>query len=174
MTFFRRSIAALGAAAVLAAAVPAASAPVVGRPAPPLVARALDGSSLDLAALRGRVVVVNLWATWCPPCREEMPALDAFYRQYAARGVTVIGLSADRPRDLSDVRRVMSAFSYPAALLANASVNGFGAPSGLPITIVVGPDGIVRTVVDGDSGLLTQTRLAALVDPLLPKPTTRP
>ncbi len=168
MTLATRALAPMLAAAVIAMGwSPAAAAPTVGQPAPPLVVRTLDGRALDLASLRGGVAVVNLWATWCAPCREEMPALDAFARRYASRGVAVIGLSADRPRDLGDVQRVMSVFSYPAALLATAPVNGFGAPRSLPQTLVIGPDGVVRAMIGGEGGLLTEARLAALVEPLL-------
>src|SRR5258708_1801560 len=66
---------------------------------PSLAVPELDGKTFDLGALRGQVVIVNFWATWCPPCRQEMPMLDAFYRRYHARGVELIGLSADRPHD---------------------------------------------------------------------------
>ncbi len=58
----------------------------VGQPAPALVAQELSGQTFDLAAQRGKVVVINFWATWCPPCRKEMPALDAFYRKYHSQG----------------------------------------------------------------------------------------
>ena len=71
----------------------------VGRPAPSLVASDLNGQTFDLSALRGKVVVVNFWATWCPPCREEMPALNAFYERYHSKGLEMIGLSTDRARD---------------------------------------------------------------------------
>ena len=75
----------------------------VGNAAPALVVPELDGQTFDLSALRGKVVIVNFWATWCPPCRKEMPALDAFYRRYHGNGLEMIGVSADRPHDRSDV-----------------------------------------------------------------------
>ena len=146
-----------------------AAAPVIGRPTPPLAGPTMTGVPLNLAALRGRVVVLNLWATWCAPCREEMPALDAFYRQYAPRGVVVVGLSTDKPQALPMAQRIMSAYAYPSIMGATAPVNGYGMPSEVPVTVIIGPDGIVRAIVSGENGLLTPDRLAALVEPLLPR-----
>src|ERR1700752_4185863 len=94
----------------------------VGQPAPSLVVRELDGQMFDLSAVRGKVVILSFWATWCPPCRKEMPVLDALYRRYHVQGLEMIGLSADRPRDRSDVQKVMQSFSYPAAMLDDAKV----------------------------------------------------
>ena len=123
------------------AAATAHAAPVTGRPAPPLVGRTLDGQRFDLAALRGRVVVINLWATWCGPCREEMPALDAFSRQYASRGVVVVGLTEDKPQALPMAQRIMGSFVYPAVPAATATEDGFGMPPSLPVTVVIGRTG---------------------------------
>src|SRR5215475_6624351 len=81
----------------------------VGQPAPALVVQELSGQSFDLAAQRGKVVVLNFWATWCPPCRNEMPVLDAFYRKYRSQGLELIGISVDRPHDGAQVRDVMQA-----------------------------------------------------------------
>ncbi len=144
------------------------AAPIIGRPAPPLVGRTLNGQPFNLAALRGRVVVVNLWATWCGPCREEMPALDAFARQYAPRGVVVVGLSEDKPQALPMAERIMGSLAYPAVPAATAQADGFGMPPSLPVTVIIGPDGVVRTIFSGVNGLLTEETLAALVEPLLP------
>jgi len=139
----------------------------VGQSAPPLTAVELDGRAFDLGALRGKVVVVNFWATWCPPCRAEMPALDAFYRQYHGQGLEMIGISTDRPRDRNDVVKVMQAFVYPAAMLGDAKTNGFGAPETLPITYVIDQAGIVRAKFRPDQMAVTQAGLIAAVQPLL-------
>jgi cytochrome c biogenesis protein CcmG, thiol:disulfide interchange protein DsbE len=139
----------------------------VGQAAPSLVVPELDGKTFDLGAARGKVVVVNFWATWCPPCRNEMPILDAFYRRYHGQGLEMIGLSADRPHDRSDVTKVMQSFSYPAAMLDDAKVNNFGTPSALPMTIFIDEHGIVRAQLTPEQTALTEKSLSVAVLPLL-------
>ncbi|MBV8454651.1 MAG: TlpA family protein disulfide reductase [Deltaproteobacteria bacterium] len=143
----------------------------LGQPAPALVVEELNGNTFDLAAQRGKVTIVNFWATWCPPCRKEMPALDQFYRRYHAQGLEMIGLSADRPHDRSDVIKVMQLFSYPAAMLDDAKSNGFSDPSALPVTYVVDAQGVVRAKLTPDEKPVTEQSLAAAVLPLLPQRT---
>ncbi len=140
----------------------------VGQPAPPLAATELDGGKFDLAAMRGKVVIINFWATWCGPCREEMPALNAYYRRHHSDGVELIGISADRPRDRGDVVKMMQSFSYPAAMLGDVSVNGFGRPGALPLTYVVDAAGVVRAVMTPDKVAITDQVLDLTVTPLLP------
>jgi len=139
----------------------------VGQPAPSLVVQELDGQTFDLSAVRDKVVIVSFWATWCPPCRAEMPVLDAFYRRYHGEGLEMIGLSADRPHDRSDVTKVMQSFSYPAAMLDDAKVNDFGTPSALPMTIVIDGHGIIRAQLTPDQKAVTEKSLSAAVLPLL-------
>ena len=69
----------------------------VGAPAPTYDATSIDGAPVSLADLRGRVVLLNIWATWCKPCRQEMPALDTLHRRHAAAGFEVVGVSIDEP-----------------------------------------------------------------------------
>jgi peroxiredoxin len=77
-----------------------------GEPAPPLRLPALDGRELDLATLRGRVVLVNFWATWCPPCVTELPSLERLHRALAASGLVLVSVSADE--DESALRRFVA------------------------------------------------------------------
>jgi cytochrome c biogenesis protein CcmG, thiol:disulfide interchange protein DsbE len=143
----------------------------VGQPAPALVVQELNGQTFDLATLRGKVVVINFWATWCPPCRQEMPALDAFYRRYHGEGLEMIGLAANRTHERSDVAKVMDSFSYPAAMLRDSKSNGFNDPTELPITYIVDAEGVVRAKLTPEETPVTEQSLAQAVLPLLSKPT---
>jgi cytochrome c biogenesis protein CcmG, thiol:disulfide interchange protein DsbE len=145
----------------------ACAATAIGQPAPSLVVQELDGQTFDLGAVRGKVVIVSFWATWCPPCRAEMPVLDAFYRRYHGQGLEMIGLSADRPHDRSDVSKVMQSFSYPAAMLDDAKVNDFGTPGALPMTVVIDGQGMIRAQLTPDQTAVTEKSLSAAVLPLL-------
>ena len=142
---------------------PVKAAPDIGKPAPALVVTTLDGGTFDLEKLKGKVVLVNYWATWCAPCKKDMPKLDAFYRAHRD-SMAMIGISVDRPRDLPRVRKAMAALAYPVALLKDATVDDFGAPDGVPFTWLIGPDGVIRDrMIDVRDELLNQ-----LVVPLLP------
>jgi cytochrome c biogenesis protein CcmG/thiol:disulfide interchange protein DsbE len=159
---------------ILCVAALAFASATVGNAAPALVVPELDGQAFDLSALHGKVVVVNFWATWCPPCREEMPVLDAFYRRYHGQGLEMIGLSTDRPHDRSDVIKVMQSFSYPAAMLDDAKVNDFGPPNVLPVTFVVDRSGVIRVKLTPDQTPVTEKSLSDAVLLLLAeKPATQ-
>ncbi len=160
------------AAALLAAApgVTRAAPPQVDRPAPALIVPELDGHEFDLAKLRGKVVLVNFWATWCSPCRIEMPTLNDFYRRYHSRGLDILGLSIDEAPDDARVHQVMRQFSYPGALASAARVNGFGEPVAVPVTYVIDARGVIRARLqaEGPAGVSRQA-LEQAVLPLLPR-----
>jgi cytochrome c biogenesis protein CcmG, thiol:disulfide interchange protein DsbE len=160
---------ALGATAWLAHA-----AMEIGQPAPPMVATALDGLTFDLRAMRGKVVLVNFWATWCVPCRKEMPLLDQFYGQQREVGLALIGVSVDRPRDREKVRKMMGAFGYPAAMLSDVQTKGFDPPDGVPSTFVVDRNGVVRDrFIAIDEALLAEVVVPLLSQRSEPSPDTK-
>jgi cytochrome c biogenesis protein CcmG, thiol:disulfide interchange protein DsbE len=169
-TAMPRALLLLGALASLAA-LPAprsvASGASVGQSAPALIVPQLNGELFDLAKERGKVVIVNFWATWCSPCRAEMPLLDSFYQRYHTRGLVLIGMSVDDAHDRAEVARVMQKFGYPAALAANAKANGFGPPLAVPMTWIIDTGGTVRARLLAGSAV-TEQSLAQAVLPLLP------
>jgi thiol-disulfide isomerase/thioredoxin len=141
----------------------ALAAPQIDAAAPSLVASELGGQTFDLAKLRGKVVLVHYWATWCAPCRKEMPILDSFYRKHHEQGLEVIGISADRPQDIARVRKRSSTLSYPTSTIDRISENGFGQPEGFPLTYVIDRDGIVRDkFIDVSEQLLADVLLPLL------------
>lgn len=141
--------AALAALAALAPAPAAAAAPAAFGAAPgaaeaalgrhPL--RLLDGSRTTLAGLRGRVVVVNFWASWCAPCRRELPRLDALHRELAAGGASVIAVSLDS--DAENARRFARAarLSLPVAHDGPAALARTLELRAVPATVVLDRDG---------------------------------
>jgi cytochrome c biogenesis protein CcmG, thiol:disulfide interchange protein DsbE len=150
---------------LVSASRPARADPRIGEEAPPLVLTTLQGSIIDLADMRGKVVLVNYWATWCAPCRKEMPKLDAFYRHYHGKGLEIVGISIDFERDLEKARKAAGAVTYPTALARDISNDGFGVPKGVPITWIIDADGKVRDrFIDVRDELLS-----GIVVPLLPR-----
>jgi cytochrome c biogenesis protein CcmG, thiol:disulfide interchange protein DsbE len=143
---------------------PAHAAPEIGKAAPELVVTELNGQTFDLTKLRGKVVLVNYWATWCAPCRKDMPLLNTFYRSHSGENLEMISISVDRDRDLGKVRKVMATLAYPVAMLKGVTVDGFGPPAGVPITWIIDPQGIVHDMMID----VRDELLKSLVVPILP------
>jgi cytochrome c biogenesis protein CcmG/thiol:disulfide interchange protein DsbE len=149
---------------VLAPCVWAGSTPAEGMPAPALVGRSFAGEAFDLGGLRGKVVVLNFWASWCGPCRSEMPLLDALQRDYRDRGVVVLGLSADDRHDRKEALTASQGVAYLTGMLTDCSSNGFGAPQVLPLTYIIDRKGTVSAVLRANRGALSAGELRAAVD----------
>jgi cytochrome c biogenesis protein CcmG, thiol:disulfide interchange protein DsbE len=111
---------------------------------PTFTAHTLDGPELSLEDLRGRVVVLNFWASWCLECRPEMPVLERLHRDLGARGLAVVGVNARESS--APARRYASelGLSFPLLLDLDGKVNGLYGVIGLPTTFLLGRDG--RTV----------------------------
>ena len=120
-----------------------AAEPALQQPVEPLRITTLGGSEITALSERGHILVINLWATWCVPCRQEMPALDVFAIKYGAHGVDVIAVSMDDRSDLAQVRQVMSAYSFPAALAADSDLRGLGRVRHIPATFVIDRNGLL-------------------------------
>ncbi len=142
---------------------PALAEPRLQERAPALTVPTPDGREFDLDAMRGKVVLVAFWATWCAPCLEEMPTLEKYYLEHKAKGFEVIALSVDQPRNRAKAFRVLAKLSFPGAMVSDASRNGFGAPEAVPVSYVVDAQGIVRDkFIAVDEGLLDE-----VITPLL-------
>ena len=159
----------LAALALLLAAAPTVAAAKPPAAEPTLQVVTFAGENFDLGRLKGQVVAVNLWATWCPPCRAEMPALDAVYRARHAAGLAMIGLSADKPRDEAKARAAMAGLTYPGAMLAKARMAGLARPAALPVTFIIDRTGALNATISGGTPL-SEARLEAIVAPLLASP----
>lgn len=114
------------------------------QPAPDFTLTTLDGAPLRLSDLRGKVVFINLWATWCPPCREELPSMERFYKQYKDRGVEILAVSEDT--DPAAVRRMVAAqgITFPILMDENKRVFNLYRATGVPETHLLGKDGRVH------------------------------
>ena len=135
----------MAALATLAMTGPAgATAPLPRSTAPDFTLHGADGHNLRLAELRGQVVLVNFWATWCGPCREEMPRLDALYQKYHASGFTLLGVNIDDdPRNALGVAQKLKV-SFPVLLDTDKSVSRLYDLSTMPSTVLIDRDGRVR------------------------------
>ncbi|ODV04203.1 MAG: hypothetical protein ABT23_01390 [Thiobacillus sp. SCN 63-57] len=140
------------------------------RPAPPWQVTLPDGRALDSDSLRGKVVLVNFWATWCPYCRKEKPVIDRFWRDYRERGFEVVSISVDDPPEKIAVWMRDKEYAFMAAP-TNASVaHAFGSVKSVPTSFIVDTEGRIRHKI---AGQVHYPRLEKLVTPLL-NPATQP
>lgn len=135
-----------------------------------LTLRDLSGVEQTLASLKGRVVVLNFWATYCIPCRTEMPDLAAIQNEFAALGVQTIGASTDSAEDRNKVLQFIkeTKINFPIWVGASsADMIRFGLGAALPGTVVIGRDGRIARVI---SGVVNQSELRTLLNEIM-KPT---
>ncbi len=128
--------------------------------APDFSVQDLQGNSLSLAAYKGKVLVINFWATWCPPCRREIPDLVAAYKELKSEGLEILGLSVDETTgaDLLEWTRKMG-INYPIALATPEIIKAYEPGDYIPATIIVDRKGIIRF---RQSELMTKETLVRL------------
>jgi thiol-disulfide isomerase/thioredoxin len=165
----RRSLlrAMLGACAALA--LPAQANELhIGQMAPPLVLTTLDGKKIATRDLQGDVVIITFWASYCEPCRDELPLLSTYAETNAARGVRVLAFALDGPDLLDDVKKVAAKLSFPVGLLGSPWAGGYGRIWRMPVSFVIGRDG--KLAYDGwldKQPAWSAESLRRVVDPLL-------
>ncbi len=148
--------------------------PGLNRPLEPFRITTLSGHEITSATQRGRILVVNLWATWCGPCRTEMPEIEAFFQKYRNRGVDVVAVSLDDRRESAAVRRFMAPFSVPVALAADSDLRGFGRIRYLPATFVIDRDGLLKRSGWQQPASVDLPELEKALSPLLDAPADSP
>jgi len=137
--------------------------------APQFALKDLNGRTVRLRAYRGKVVLINFWATWCPPCRAEMPDLVRLQREHARDGLQIIGITYP-PETKTQVRRFARSLkvNYPIILGTRQIKARFSSEETLPLTVVIGRDGKVNDII---SGILLRQEFDEKIKPLLMKNT---
>jgi cytochrome c biogenesis protein CcmG, thiol:disulfide interchange protein DsbE len=130
----------------------------------------LDGKRLSTPDLRGQVVILTFLATWCEPCREELPLLSEYQQAHAAQGLTVLGFSLDEPEHLDEVRKMAAPLHFPIGFLSASQAPGYGRIWHIPVSFTIDRAG--RLADDGwkdRNPVWTPERLERVVEPLLLK-----
>jgi thiol-disulfide isomerase/thioredoxin len=144
---------------------------LAGKPAPEMTLKDLDGKDLSLSEYRGKVVLVNFWATWCEPCQVEIPWLIEIQQKYAARGFTVLGIAMDEDgakvvtpwvqKERFDVNGAKSQMNYPIVIGNDAAADKFGGLLGYPTSVLITRDGkIVKRI----TGIITPEEITKSIE----------
>lgn len=141
--------------------------PRAGFPAPEVRLAALTGEQVSLADWRGQVVILNVWASWCVPCRAEMPAFERVYAQHRAQGLTILAVNSTVQDVEANARAFAQEFglTFPVLLDAEGVVTRRYLVRALPSTFFIDRQGVIRSVVIG--GPLSEAALVAQVEELL-------
>jgi cytochrome c biogenesis protein CcmG, thiol:disulfide interchange protein DsbE len=136
----------------------------VGEIAPDFTLTLVDGSQVSLATLRGKVVVLNFWATWCVPCRKELPLLDTYYALQKDAGLRVFAVTTEDSLPLYQLKKLFAAMHIPAVRRVKGPYDWI---QGVPTNIIIGRDGKIRYAKAGSFDL---DALNATLVPLLREP----
>ena len=141
--------------------------PQVGFTAPDFTLDSLSGDPITLSDLRGKVVVLNFWASWCPPCRAEMPALNAVYDKFRDQSLVVLGVNTTYQDDEAGARAAIQEWGLTFPIVFDRD----GAPSrqyrvqAMPTTFFIGRDGVIRDIVFG--GPMSEALVASKIERLM-------
>ena len=142
-------------------------APQKGFLAPEFKLETPDGRTVALTDFRGTAVLVNLWATWCPPCRAEMPTLEKVYEEYKDQGLVVLGIDAANQDNLDAVAAFEKQYNltFPILLDTNGEASALYELRAFPTSFFVGRDGVIKEVVVGGpmSEALLRTNIEEII-----------
>ena len=164
----------LGGLWVWASAVPAEAttgglipSPRVGFLAPDFSLESLSGDQISLSDMRGKVIILNLWASWCPPCRAEMPALQRVYQENHERGLEVLAVNMTAQDNIAAVTDFVQEFNltFPILLDISGEVGNAYLMRALPTTFFINQDGVIQRVIVG--GPMSEVTLQSTVEQLL-------
>jgi thiol-disulfide isomerase/thioredoxin len=142
-----------------------------GQPAPDVTLKDLDGKDVSIAQFKGKVVLVNFWATWCEPCQFEIPWLIEMQQKYGARGFTVLGIAMDEEgrsvvapwvqKERFDVNGTKSQMNYPIVIGSDAAADKFGGLFGYPTSVLIGRDG---KQIKRITGLISKDEISQIIE----------
>jgi thiol-disulfide isomerase/thioredoxin len=145
--------------------------PKAPKPAPEVTLKDLDGKDLSLAQYKGKVVLVNFWATWCEPCQVEIPWLIEMQQKYAAKGFTVLGIAMDEEgasvvtpwvqKERFDVNGSKSQMNYPIVIGNDAAADKFGGLFGYPTSLLITRDG---KIVQRITGIINEEEISKSIE----------
>ena len=135
------------------------------RAAPAWAVQLTDGRALTSAQLKGKVVLINYWATWCQYCLKEMPVIEEFWKDHRDKGFEVLAVSVDDPPEKVAQYMKDHGYTFPAAPMDPSVYAAFGRADSIPTSFVVDAQGVIRHKIDGQ---VHYPRLEKLVLPLIP------
>jgi len=127
----------------------AASALELGKPAPDFTLKSMAGNNLNLAEQRGKIIVINFWASWCGPCRKEMPVLQKFYDKYQDLGVSVWGVNVEQENQAGRDFLADLHLSFPIFFDESNTLSANYQVEAMPTTVIIDRDGLVRYAFKG-------------------------
>jgi peroxiredoxin len=143
------------------------SVPTKGFPAPDFALQDPDGSIYELSSLKGKVVLINFWASWCPPCRSEMPAMDEVYSQYQNQGFIILAVNSTIQDDPDEAKAFFKemGLTFPLLLDTDGSVTQTYQVRSLPTSFFIDREGIIQEVIIG--GPMAEALMISRIEKLL-------
>lgn len=135
------------------------------KPAPEFSLKDLEGNTVNLSDYKGKVVVVNFWATWCPPCRKEIPDFNELQAQYGEKGLQFIGIALDE-EGVTKVKKWTSTnpVNYPVVIADDEIKKTYGEMNAIPVTLLIDRQGVIRTKY---IGMRQKAIVESMIAPLL-------